>query len=59
MSKKQPCPTPHKRGYRDEIRAKLSLSNIRRYGEKRAKTPTRAYLCPCGLWHLTAMERSS
>lgn len=58
MSKTEPCPTPHKRGYRDEIAAKISLSNIRRYGEAREKTPRRAYPCRCGKWHLTSMERN-
>lgn len=52
---KRSCPTPTKTRYTDEIKAKIHLSNISRYGESRRSAPVRAYECPCGAWHLTSM----
>lgn len=52
--KRKTCPTPTKRSYRDEIAAKLSMSNIAHYGEQRDRMPVRAYQCECGRWHLTS-----
>lgn len=58
MHKKRKCPTPTKRRYRDEIAAKIHLSNIVQYGEHREKTPAWAYPCACGFWHLTSKPKS-
>jgi hypothetical protein len=52
------CTTSRKRRYRDELAAKIALSDIaRRRRTRRHREEVRAYLCPdCGGYHLTANE---
>lgn len=49
-----------KRRYRDEIAAKLALTNVKQKGDAREKTPRRAYQCPkCHGWHLTSRGKAT
>ena len=47
------CPTPEKRKFRDRIDAELRLSVIRNRSTD-IRTPQRTYQCSCGGWHLTS-----
>lgn len=44
-----------KRRYHSRSQAEAAARTIKRRGEKRPRTPQRAYCCPgCGSWFLTA-----
>lgn len=51
------CPTPGKRSFPNAVVARRELHRVWRTGYRgggRHKLPLRAYLCPCGKWHLTS-----
>lgn len=48
----QRCPTPHKMRYRSAELADDALGFAWQY-MRGCYLPSRAYLCPCGVWHLT------
>lgn len=54
------CPCG-KATYPTRGKAEAAIAGIKRYGEKRAKTPERAYPCPAGGdgWHLTSTGGTS
>ncbi|AXK88870.1 hypothetical protein SAMN05421776_105339 [Nocardia farcinica] len=47
------CPSKGKRKFRTREAAETSLSTIWQRGRPGSRLPSRAYLCPCGHWHLT------
>ena len=47
------CPTPTKVKFSTEKDALMSLKKITEVSDKKKK-PIRAYLCECGLWHLSS-----
>ncbi|MBF6410927.1 hypothetical protein [Nocardia farcinica] len=47
------CPSKGKRRFRTREAAEASLSTIWQRGRPGSRLPSRAYLCPCGSWHLT------
>lgn len=53
--KAHPCPTATKTGWGTEADAEEALAVILEQRDAwREKLPCRAYLCPCGKWHLTS-----
>lgn len=48
----QRCPTPHKVQFPSEEHADNALGHAWQ-NMRGGYLPRRAYLCPCGLWHLT------
>lgn len=55
-AKAHPCPTATKTGWGTEADAEDALASILEQGDAwREKLPCRAYLCPCGKWHLTSV----
>jgi hypothetical protein len=51
------CPTPKKRGFRNELDAKLALLSTQRSRSSR-RDENRLYQCPCGRWHLSTSWRT-
>ncbi|BBY96920.1 hypothetical protein MFAL_03870 [Mycolicibacterium fallax] len=49
------CPTPHKLVWDSQVSALESLQYSHHVG--RSHRPVRAYLCPCGRWHLTSIPK--
>ena len=51
-----PCPARGKRRYPTREDAERGLGNIWAHGHNKGpgSLPCRAYLCPCGNWHLTS-----
>ena len=55
-AKARPCPTATKTGWGTEADAEEALAVILEQRDAwREKLPCRAYLCPCGKWHLTSV----
>lgn len=50
------CPTPWKAIFRSYGFAEQRIAEINSTVTHRTKTPTRAYPCECGAWHVTSKE---
>lgn len=49
-----PCPHPEKVGHPSERRALEVITASRKLRRRHGSPPIRAYLCACGLWHVTS-----
>lgn len=49
-----PCPHPEKVGHATERKALAAIQQSRKLRRRHGSPPKRAYLCACGLWHLTS-----